>query len=500
MPDSPDTIGWTLFRYTWLQLWDCQLPYIFAGFAANRAISPKWPNRKICWVVLERVFQKGRGGGSRGAYHSRSCQLEGNRTFEAQSLRKDRRSRFSGPLCSKNARENRNYCNNNLIYFRLLAWMFFWPGIWEHVYSSFLPNHRRWMLPGCTRVSTCHKRVEPKGDIISLSFRSPFGYHLSHFLGHPSANPLLPPPSWRMVNVDWWWIALRNFWAYFQPRKASDQFWYFALRGFSLGGFWKIQGLQSAPAFHPSQVRARLLSKGHQLADLHWPVWLGSSGALSHRKRENPVPYKIPLAKIPFAQRMKFLFFFSFFKPFFVSIFFSFGAVSFCRRAAQMFQISQCFWPISACHFKEMSFLMWGEPTPDPSTKQRSFEEGGGGMLGQDVAWGGGGQTKDKRTLKQLSGYILLLSHPLRNYHARGNKYISNSRQFFDVHVLVLNSSSLTVMINQEYFSRMCICICCKMRNCKKLLRWYTSQKAQNAKCLAIFRCSDLFLPLKVIS
>ena len=26
----------------------------------------------------------------------------------------------------------------------------------------------------------------------------------------------------------------------------------------------------------PSQVRARLLSKGHQLVDLHWPVWLGS--------------------------------------------------------------------------------------------------------------------------------------------------------------------------------------------------------------------------------
>ena len=29
-------------------------------------------------------------------------------------------------------------------------------------------------------------------------------------------------------------------------------------------------------------------------------------------------------------------------------------------------------------------------------------------------------------------------------YHARGNKYISNSRQFFDVYVFVLNSNSLT--------------------------------------------------------
>ena len=41
--------------------------------------------------------------------------------------------------------------------------------------------------------------------------------------------------------------------------------------------------------------------KGRQLADWHWPAWLGSSGALSHRKRENPVPSKIPLAKIPMA-------------------------------------------------------------------------------------------------------------------------------------------------------------------------------------------------------
>ena len=29
-------------------------------------------------------------------------------------------------------------------------------------------------------------------------------------------------------------------------------------------------------------------------------------------------------------------------------------------------------------------------------------------------------------------------------YHARGNKYILNSQQFFDVYVFVLNSDSLT--------------------------------------------------------
>ena len=55
-----------------------------------------------------------------------------------------------------------------------------------------------------------------------------------------------------------------------------------------------------------SRVRARPLSKVHQLADFHWPVRLQSSGALSHRKSENPMPSKIPSAKIPLAQWMMF--------------------------------------------------------------------------------------------------------------------------------------------------------------------------------------------------
>ena len=78
--------------------------------------------------------------------------------------------------------------------------------------------------------------------------------------------------------------------------------WYFALRGFSLRGqgfpFCSGKAPRNSPIL---QVRA----EGHQLPDWHWPVWLGSSGELSHRKRENPVPSKIPLARIPFAQRLR---------------------------------------------------------------------------------------------------------------------------------------------------------------------------------------------------
>ena len=41
-------------------------------------------------------------------------------------------------------------------------------------------------------------------------------------------------------------------------------------------------------------------------------------------------------------------------------------------------------------------------------------------------------------------------------YHARGNKYTSNSWRIFEVYVFVLNSNSLF----QDIFSRICICIC----------------------------------------
>ena len=51
---------------------------VFAGIAANRAVPPKWPNRKLRWVVQEAVFQDG-GGGVKEWYRSSSCPVEGIR-------------------------------------------------------------------------------------------------------------------------------------------------------------------------------------------------------------------------------------------------------------------------------------------------------------------------------------------------------------------------------------------------------------------------------------
>ena len=49
-------------------------------------------------------------------------------------------------------------------------------------------------------------------------------------------------------------------------------------------------------------------------------------------------------------------------------------------------------------------------------------------------------------------------------YHARGNKYISNSRRIFDVYVFVLNST----FSSRENFSRMCIRTCYTIHSCEK--------------------------------
>ena len=49
-------------RFDPLNSFQCQSPYAFAGITANCPTPPKWPNRILCWLVLEGVFQEGGGG------------------------------------------------------------------------------------------------------------------------------------------------------------------------------------------------------------------------------------------------------------------------------------------------------------------------------------------------------------------------------------------------------------------------------------------------------
>ena len=64
-------------------------------------------------------------------------------------------------------------------------------------------------------------------------------------------------------------------------------------RGFCEGGCQKV------PRTSPRRDDP-YKSKGYQ----SFSKWLGNSGALSNRKRENPAPSKVPSVNIPLAQRM----------------------------------------------------------------------------------------------------------------------------------------------------------------------------------------------------
>ena len=70
-----------------------------------------------------------------------------------------------------------------------------------------------------------------------------------------------------------------------------------------------------------------------------------------------------------------------------------------------------------------------------------------------------------------------------RNYHARGNNYISNSWRFFDLYVFVLNSNSLTKNIFHVCHI-MCIRICYKVNSAKSARYVY---HIQNRWCSEVF-------------
>ena len=91
-----------------------------------------------------------------------------------------------------------------------------------------------------------------------------------------------------------------------------------ALRGFSLRGFWDVRDFLFCGGKKRSETPSCDGEKGLRLprsscsdlgnegvSDLFFPSQEGVSDPFSHRKRENPVHPKIPLANIPLAQRMK---------------------------------------------------------------------------------------------------------------------------------------------------------------------------------------------------
>ena len=86
-----------------------------------------------------------------------------------------------------------------------------------------------------------------------------------------------------------------------------------------------------------------------------------------------------------------------------------------------------------------------------------------------------------------------------QEYHARGNKYISNSRRFFDAYVFVVNSNSLTKRIfNVCVFisvtrSRKCIHICHKINYCKKREVCVSNSKSMALRIVHVCVCVDVY-------
>ena len=65
--------------------------------------------------------------------------------------------------------------------------------------------------------------------------------------------------------------------------------------------------------------------------------------------------------------------------------------------------------------------------------------------------------------------------HQKTSYHARGNKYISNSRRFFDIYIYICIRIEFE-FINQENFPRMCIHVCYKRTPAKSTRYVYLIQ------------------------